>query len=59
LSLFFFLLVIPIERIAAREANLVSDPLSFLNILPDAIKHPRSEVTGLSAREQLKRRGSF
>ncbi|KAF2278302.1 uncharacterized protein EI97DRAFT_373316 [Westerdykella ornata] len=43
LSVFFFLLFIPIERIAAHEANL----------------HPRTLASGISAREQLKRRGSF
>ena len=43
LSLFFVLLIIPIERIAAWEASV----------------HPRSKNFGISAREQLKRRGSF
>ncbi|EME40010.1 hypothetical protein DOTSEDRAFT_137571 [Dothistroma septosporum NZE10] len=43
LSLFFVLIVIPIERIAAREAEL----------------HPRTQESGVSAREQLRRRGSF
>lgn len=43
LSIFFLLLLIPIERIAAREAFL----------------HPRSVEAGISAREQLRRRGSF
>lgn len=43
LSIFFFLLVLPIERLAARETSV----------------HPRSTVEGISAREQLKRRGSF
>ncbi|KAF2835768.1 hypothetical protein M501DRAFT_941014 [Patellaria atrata CBS 101060] len=43
LSVFFFLFILPIERIAAREAEL----------------HPRIAGGGISAREQLKRRGSF
>lgn len=43
LSLFFFLLLIPLDRIAASEAE----------------EHPRSRAFGISAREQLKRRGSF
>ncbi|GAB7352130.1 hypothetical protein MBLNU459_g2622t1 [Dothideomycetes sp. NU459] len=62
LSIFFFLFVIPIERIAAREADTVSqsgDPSLLPRSSPDTVKHPRSKATGLSAREQLKRRGSF
>ncbi|KAF2033298.1 hypothetical protein EK21DRAFT_59031 [Setomelanomma holmii] len=43
LSVFFFLLVLPIARLAAKETNL----------------HPRIAGSGISAREQLKRRGSF
>lgn len=43
LSFFFFLIIVPIERIATHETDL----------------HPRSVGTGISAREQLKRRGSF
>ncbi|OAA59212.1 hypothetical protein SPI_06414 [Niveomyces insectorum RCEF 264] len=43
LSLLFVLVVIPVERLATREANL----------------HPRSAGSGISAREQLRRRGSF
>lgn len=43
LSVFFFLFILPVERLAARETTL----------------HPRSTVQGISAREQLKRRGSF
>jgi len=43
LSIFFFVLIIPIERIAASESKI----------------HPRSQSAGISAREQLKRRGSF
>jgi len=41
-SIFFVVLIVPIERIAARESDI----------------HPRPAL-GLSAREQLKRRGSF
>jgi hypothetical protein len=43
LSIFFFLFIIPAEWIAAREAEL----------------HPRTGAIGISAREQLARRGSF
>ncbi|CAG8954354.1 hypothetical protein HYALB_00007416 [Hymenoscyphus albidus] len=43
LSIFFFLFIIPVERLASREADL----------------HPRSASAGISAREQLRRRGSF
>ncbi|RMZ87961.1 hypothetical protein DV736_g4815, partial [Chaetothyriales sp. CBS 134916] len=43
LSLIFVLVAIPIECLAAHEASL----------------HPRSFVHGISAREQLRRRGSF
>ena len=43
LSIFFFLFVLPLERLAAREISL----------------HPRSAIDGISAREQLKRRGSL
>ncbi|KAF2130019.1 hypothetical protein P153DRAFT_289792 [Dothidotthia symphoricarpi CBS 119687] len=43
LSVFFFLLILPIQRIAAQETDL----------------HPRLTGGGISAREQLKRRGSF
>ncbi len=43
LSTVFFLFVLPLERLAARETSL----------------HPRSAIDGISAREQLKRRGSL
>lgn len=43
LSVFFIVVVLPVERLAARETTL----------------HPRSTVDGISAREQLSRRGSF
>ena len=43
LSIFFFALIIPIDRIAKKELDV----------------HPRSRAAGISAREQLKRRGSF
>lgn len=43
LTLVFFLVFIPVERLATREANL----------------HPRAPDSGVSAREQLRRRGSF
>ena len=43
LTLIFISLAIPIERLAAHEAKL----------------HPRSIAHGISAHEQLRRRGSF
>ena len=43
LSVFFFIFVLPLERLAAYETSL----------------HPRSAVDGISAKEQLKRRGSL
>lgn len=43
LSIFFGALLIPIQRIASYEADL----------------HPRPIGAGISAREQLRRRGSF
>ncbi|KAL6709518.1 hypothetical protein ACN47E_001453 [Coniothyrium glycines] len=43
LSVLFLLLILPIVRIAARETDL----------------HLRDSSTGTSAREQLRRRGSF
>lgn len=43
LTLVFLLIFIPVERLATRESNL----------------HPRSPGSGVSAREQLRRRGSF
>jgi hypothetical protein len=43
LSLFFFLFIIPADRIAAQEID----------------HHPRSTTRGISAREQLRRRGSL
>jgi hypothetical protein len=61
LSLLFFLFILPIVRIATQETDLVSmRHESTLKILIDCIKqHPRLAGTGISAREQLKRRGSF
>ena len=43
LTLVFLLLLVPVQRIAQTEAQL----------------HPRSPSLGISAREQLRRRGSF
>jgi hypothetical protein len=43
LSVVFVVIVLPFERLAAREVGV----------------HPRIVDGGLSAREQLKRRGSF
>ena len=62
ISLVFFLLVLPIERLAARETNDVGIDLCLwavekhTDLYP---KHPRSAIDGISAREQLRRRGSF
>ncbi|KAK5075536.1 hypothetical protein LTR64_001743 [Lithohypha guttulata] len=43
ISLIFAALILPLERLAANEANI----------------HPRSPKHGISAREQLRRRGSL
>lgn len=43
LSLVFLIVFIPVQRLATLESNL----------------HPRSPGSGISAREQLRRRGSF
>lgn len=43
LTLLYCFIFIPVERLATREATL----------------HPRSPASGVSAREQLRRRGSF
>lgn len=62
LSIFFLVFLIPIERIAHREAELVSTAPG-LHALPgiesDDSQHPRPIDAGISAREQLRRRGSF
>lgn len=62
LTIFFLLILIPVERIAAHETALVSQPGTF-NLEPkaesDDLQHPREDDTGVSAREQLRRRGSF
>ena len=61
LSIFFILFLIPIERIAARESELVGDIAvrSAKVKRPDIFQHPRPLDAGISAREQLRRRGSF
>lgn len=65
LSIFFILFLIPIERIANRESELVSrwQASAFgtaASTEPDSLlQHPRSAEAGISAREQLRRRGSF
>lgn len=61
LSIFFVVVLIPIERIAAREAELVSlrGVFSRQSIWSNKSQHPRSKEAGISAREQLRRRGSF
>ncbi|RMX70935.1 hypothetical protein D0869_16147, partial [Hortaea werneckii] len=58
LSIFFILLLIPIERIAAREAAFVSTNTSKeYSIESDDSQNPQSLEGGISAREQLRRRG--
>lgn len=62
LSIFFLAVLIPIERIAARESDLVSlhDIFAKHNVWSDPLfQHPRTKDSGISAREQLRRRGSF
>ena len=60
LSIFFFLLILPFERLAARETNLVRLGLYLSRDFTELLfQHPRSAVDGISAREQLRRRGSF
>ncbi|KAI7691706.1 hypothetical protein KC353_g18974 [Hortaea werneckii] len=60
LSIFFILLLIPIERIAAREAAFVSTNTSKeYSIESDDSQNPQPLEGGISAREQLRRRGSF
>ncbi|KAI7534462.1 putative N-acetylglucosaminyltransferase subunit, partial [Hortaea werneckii] len=58
LSIFFILLLIPIERIAAREAAFVSTNTSKeYSIESDDSQNPQPLEGGISAREQLRRRG--
>jgi phosphatidylinositol glycan class Q protein len=65
LTIVFLLIFIPVERLATVEANLVRRSLlsrlllQALANLFSLTKHPRSSVSGISAREQLRRRGSF
>jgi hypothetical protein len=59
LSVFFFLFILPIERIAAHETDLVSRLGGKPGHRADNCQHPRTAGGGISAREQLKRRGSF
>jgi hypothetical protein len=61
LSLLFFLFILPIVRIATQETDLVSIGHSRdYKLSADRVEqHPRLAGTGISAREQLKRRGSF
>lgn len=58
LSIIFFLIVLPVERLASYEVDLVrftgqASPIAHL------LQHARPLGCGISAREQLKRRGSF
>jgi hypothetical protein len=61
LSLLFVLIILPIVRIATQETDLVSTHrVGTFKAHTDCYKqHPRLAGTGISAREQLKRRGSF
>ncbi|EMD00047.1 hypothetical protein BAUCODRAFT_30494 [Baudoinia panamericana UAMH 10762] len=60
LTIVFFLVLIPVERIAAREAELVGfTACSRYSFGSDCSQHPRPLEGGISAREQLRRRGSF
>ncbi|CAK1359573.1 unnamed protein product [Cercospora beticola] len=62
LSIFFVLVLIPIERIAAREAELVSLRgvcTARRHRSNTKLQHPRPPEASISAREQLRRRGSF
>jgi hypothetical protein len=59
LSIFFFLFILPIGRIASHETDLVSTPRGDNGHGADSCQHPRTADGGISAREQLKRRGSF
>lgn len=67
LSLLFALIFVPVERLATREASLVRERCCILcdacnKVFANAIahsQHPRSFASGISAREQLRRRGSF
>ena len=62
LSTLFVLFLIPIERIAAREAAIVSSGATMCeleNTEADKPQHPRPLEAGISAKEQLRRRGSF
>jgi hypothetical protein len=58
LSVFFFLFIIPVERLASREAEAVRSNTMGADTT-DIVQHPRSRKSGISAREQLRRRGSF
>lgn len=61
LSILFVCVLIPIERIAARESDLVRSATGncWSHLSDHLFQHPRSKETGISAREQLRRRGSF
>ena len=60
LSVFFVLFLLPIERAASRETKLVEPSACWAKEhVDDIVQHPRSGRQGISAREQLRRRGSF
>lgn len=62
LSILFLLFLIPIQRIAAHETELVSPPGIFAvsnKTASDTSQASRTPEGGISAREQLRRRGSF
>lgn len=62
LTLIYLAIFIPVERLATREANLVRPlPTRYVEsmLMSFCRQHPRSPAFGISAREQLRRRGSF
>jgi hypothetical protein len=63
LSGFYFVLIIPINHLVSREAQWVSKQRLLVSVASNPIltlsQHPRSVAHGVSAREQLRRRGSF
>ncbi|KAI1842369.1 hypothetical protein JX265_001783 [Neoarthrinium moseri] len=52
LTLLFLVVLLPVQHLARQEAELLTKDSPML-------QHPRSPSAGVSAREQLRRRGSF
>ena len=65
LSAFFLVIFVPFARLAAQEASIVRLSLNMAcekqlaDFLHVHLQHPRKSSYGLSAREQLRRRGSL